>query len=89
MLNSWKNSTYGGRVRLFVGNRGSGQRFAGLGRVQERWPVDSSTELRCFLKAYIFGTHEKWKDNVFQILDGAMEKDFDIVFFLNVCVRKW
>ena len=31
-----------GRVRLFVGNRGSGQRFAGSGRVQEKWPVDNS-----------------------------------------------
>ena len=30
------------RVRLFVGNRGSGQRFAGTGRVQEKWPVDNS-----------------------------------------------
>ena len=26
----------------FIGNRGSGQRFAGSGRVQEKWPVDNS-----------------------------------------------
>ena len=31
-----------GRVRLFVGNRGSGQRSGGSGRVQEKWPVDNS-----------------------------------------------
>ena len=34
-----------GRVRLFVGiagRVGSGQRFAGSGRVQEKWPVDNS-----------------------------------------------
>ena len=36
-----------GRVRFFVGNHGSGrvvsgQRFAGSGRVQEKWPVDNS-----------------------------------------------
>ena len=31
-----------GRVKLFVGNRGSGQRFAGSGRVQEKRPVDNS-----------------------------------------------
>ena len=31
-----------GRVRLFVSNRVSGQRFAGSGRVQEKWPVDNS-----------------------------------------------
>ena len=34
-----------GRVRLFVsscGSVGSGQRFAGSGRVQEKWPVDNS-----------------------------------------------
>ena len=46
-----KECTYGGRVRprvgsgrirLFVGNLGSGQRFAGSGRVQEKWPVDNS-----------------------------------------------
>ena len=34
-----------GRVGLFLGNRGSGQRFAGSGRVQEKWPVDNSGAL--------------------------------------------
>ena len=40
-----------GRVRLFVDNHGvgSGQRFAGSGRVQEKWPVDNSGLLRPIL----------------------------------------
>ena len=31
-----------GRVRLFVGNRGSGRINVSPGRVQEEWPVDNS-----------------------------------------------
>ena len=31
-----------GRVRLFVGNRGSGRVNVSPGRVQEKWPVDNS-----------------------------------------------
>ena len=49
MLNLWNTSGWvrSGRVRLFVGNRGSGrvgsgQRFVGSGRAQEKWPVDNS-----------------------------------------------
>ena len=51
---SIKECTYGGRVGPRVGRVGSdflpaiggrigsGQRFAGSGRVQEKWPVDNS-----------------------------------------------
>ena len=41
-MHIWGKGPAAGRVRLFVGNRGSGQRFAGSGRVQEKWPVDNS-----------------------------------------------
>ena len=37
-----KHSTYGGRVKLFVGNRGPGLVNVSPGRVQEKWPVDNS-----------------------------------------------
>ena len=44
-----------GRVRLFVGNRGSGRvgstfRRVGSGWVQEKWPVDNSMLFRNMFK---------------------------------------
>ena len=42
----WEKGQAAGRVKLCVGNRGSGrvgsgQRFVGSSRVQEKWPVDN------------------------------------------------
>ena len=60
-MNIWEKGRAAGRVGLFVGNRGSGQRFAGSGRVQEKWPVGNSAvdnsgpqwEFTTFSKTYI------------------------------------
>ena len=38
----WGKGRATGRVRLFVGNRGSGRVHVSPGRVQEKWPVDNS-----------------------------------------------
>ena len=38
----WGKGRAAGRVRLFVGNRGSGRVNVSPGRVQEKWPVDNS-----------------------------------------------
>ena len=78
-----KHSTYG---------RGSGQTFScrqsQVGSAFRRVGTKKSDLLRCFQKA--FGAHEKCLKGqcVPYILDGAMEKDFDVALFINVCGRK-
>ena len=53
-MHIWGKGRAAGRVRLFVGNLGSGQRFVGLGRVEsgprkvthgQLWPIHVLTEL--------------------------------------------